>query len=559
MLKIKFKYIFSFLLTLTILTGCTEEFITLEPQSLETKVSFFADFESVEKAVINAYHLLNREKVFDLYPVILGSIASDDADVGGLGINDGADFEEINRMIHQSNNPLFKFEWSYLYRGVYSCNFALQNIDVVLENDPDANPDKVSQRIGELKFLRSLYFFYLAKIYGGVPVFDHVLEPDEYQILTRNTLKETYDFIKTDLRDAIERLPHATDRSMIPESEVGRATKGSAQALLGIVYLYESSYAKNYSGVPRFEGLKSQWDSALYYSEQVINSGDYYLLGLEGETYESEFSDKTPGYKQIWTLAGENSSESVFETQAIYDQDKQWIASRGSVANIFFTVRGFFNSDGSSSPLGWGFNTPTDDLMNAYESGDPRYKISILEEEDSVLVYGDNGLGMYKADIQHSETGRMGRKYEVHPDYYWNMPGRHPSDGPTNYKLIRYAEVILNAAEAAFELGQNGKATNYVNMIRKRARNSGSNPSVLPDLPSVDLEDIMQERRVELALEGQRFFDLVRWGIADNKLNGLETSYGDVIQYETGKHEFYPIPQSEIAATNNTLKQNNNY
>lgn len=547
------------LLSIILITACTDDFITLEPQALETETAFFKDFESVEKAVISAYSVLNRQSIFDVYStVVMGSIASDDADVGGIGPTDGIGFQKINTMTHQPSQETFLVTWNYIYRAIYQCNFALDNIPLVLEADREADPEIVSQRIGELKFLRGFYYFKLAQLFGGVPIINQLVNPDAYQTMERASLSETYQFIKADLLEAEERLPLASNRAKIPETEIGRATKGAAQSLLAKVYLFESSYAKNYSGDLRFSGLNEHWDSAFYYCEKVIQSGEYYLVGLEGEKYESEFSAETPGYKYIWTLAGENSPESIFEVQAIYDQDKQWIASRGSIANIFFTVRRFFNSDGTISELGWGFNTPTDDLVAEYETGDPRYKITVLEAGDSVLVYGDKGLGWYEADLFHSETGRMGRKYEVHPDYYWNKPGRHPNDGPSNHKLMRYAELVLNAAEAAYQLGQNGKAIEYINMIRKRARNSGDNPNILPDLTSISMDDIIHERRVELALEGQRFFDLVRWRIADDELNGT-VGYEESVDFQPEKHEFYPIPASEITATNNSIKQNQNY
>ena len=343
---------------------------------------------------------------------------------------------------------------------------------------------------------------------------------------------------------------------------MGRVTKGAAQSLLAKAYLYEASYAENYSGDSRFEGCTNTYSKALEFAEKVINSNEYKLVGIDGETFDTYWNQNgsplyttTPGYRYIFTVDGENSAESVFEIQSIND-GFNYMLSRGTYMTVYTAVR----NTGSGS-LGWGFNCPTEDLLNTYDPNDPRKKVSIGENNDPIYI----STGWDVMNCKDSPTNMHTRKFEASPEQYWSSKGSD-GNGPNNLPHIRYADVVLMAAEAAFKTGDNGKALNYVNMVRKRARN-GASTGVPADLSSITFDDIVKERQLELAMEGHRFFDLVRWNKTDvmdgqpiqKYLQGAPQNPPYTTQFTPGKNEFFPLPDAEIINSNGNLKQNPGY
>jgi hypothetical protein len=391
-------------------------------------------------------------------------------------------------------------------------------------------------------------------MFGGVPLVDHILSPSEYK-QGRSEIYEIINLIKSDLRIAIASLPEKHEWG----DQVGRASKGAAMALMAKTYLYESSYAHYYNNDERFTGLNERWDSVLYWAEQVMNLPDYSLVGINGERYGTWRGPNTGGYQWLFMVDGNNSEESVFSIQSRQD-DLGWFDSRGTALIRWCAPRKINISTGGAdgADFGWGWWCPTDFLVNAYEPGDPRYKATVLEEGDTMLVVdaGDTVWVTPNFNILRDGTGlhRNQRKYECSPQEYWSVTGEW-KEGPTNVKLIRFADVVLWASEAAMMTGNNDKALQYINMVRQRARNSGDDPNVLPDITgTVTLDHIVQERLVELAMEGHRFYDLVRWNLATQYLNHTLAD-GDPITFESPKNDFFPIPIGEIALSGNKLTQ----
>ena len=265
-------------------------------------------------------------------------------------------------------------------------------------------------------------------------------------------------------------------------------------------------------------------------------------------------------------LDANNSKEGVFEIQNVQDGRGSY-NTRGngfirwcSPRKINLIQTDTRDQDGLD--FGWGWWCPTDFLVNSYEEGDPRYKATVLEESDSILcsVSSDGGIAWRSPNynVLRSGTGlyRNSRKYECSYEEYWQS-SQTWGDGPINMKVLRYADVVLFAAEANLELGNQSKALEYINMVRKRARMSGETNKP-EDLSSVTKNDIVNERLVELAMEGHRFFDLVRWNLGDQYLNH-ELADGDQISFVKGKHEFFPIPDKEIIISKGILEQNPGY
>jgi hypothetical protein len=354
----------------------------------------------------------------------------------------------------------------------------------------------------EARFIRGYSYFMLVRLFGSVPIIDTVLTVSGANT-PQSSVDEVYGFIEGDLQFASANLPPTWDAKFI-----GRATSGSANGMLAKVYLYEK-----------------KWAQALSEATMVINSGVYNL--------------NTP-YDKIFTTEGENSSESVFEIQNYADANHP--TDYGSAYAECQGVRGSGQFD-----LGWGFNVPSATLSSAYEAGDPRKESTFLPcPSPAPTVYGEefpaepNPVYNMKVYTDPATRATVGNQHA-----FW-----------VNIRILRYADVVLMAAEAANETGDMPTAEMYVNEVRARAR--GGNGAILPDVAGTDQANmrslIQQERRVELAMEHERFFDIVRWGIAAS----MEQAAGKS-GFVAGKNELLPIPQVEIDLSKGVLHQNSGY
>jgi hypothetical protein len=545
--------------------SCTEKFLETELSGVSTEDVYYSSVNGLSQLATGTYAALNpcaaSLQTLDIMYLAFGSMASDEAEAGGeMGGNDLLDFQNWDQGNPQPTESRSESQnnWAYIYKAIGRANQVLGGIEQYRSNNGSITADSaaiLNRLEGEMEFIRAFSFFKLVRIYGGVPIVDHVLGGSEYN-LQRNTVAECLHFIQDRLVIAIDLLP---EKSAYAASDVGRATKGAAKALLAKAYLYESSYAENYASDNRFTGCENKYAEALDYAEQVITSGQYALVGINGETFDTYWNQNgstiypaaTPGYRYIFTIDGENSDESIFSIQAIND-GLGYMLSRGTYLTIYTAVRNV-----NATTLGWGFDCPTEDLLNAYETGDPRKMVTIGETNDPIYTSGAWGT----LDCHQSPTNMIGRKFEASPDQYWEFH-RTDNSGPNNFPYIRYGDVVLMAAEAALKTGDAASALDYVNMIRKRARN-GASTGVPADLSSVTFDDIVNERLLELALEGHRFFDLVRWGRQEimvgqplqKWLNGSPQTSPVSCQFTVGVNEFFPIPQAEIINSNNNLEQ----
>ncbi|MBN2519046.1 MAG: RagB/SusD family nutrient uptake outer membrane protein, partial [Bacteroidales bacterium] len=283
--KIKI-YSFSVALLIGLLIfACNKEWLDTKPIGVESEETFYSNMTAADMAVTTCYSIFNLEKVWDLSIVMtMGSIASDEAECGAGGKDDVPEYQHIDQLSHTANEAqVFDWTWGYAYRAVGACNLALEKLPKIsAETDPNFNATLMQKRLGEVYFLRAFNYFYLTLMYGGVPLVDHTLTPAEYNI-KRNEISEVFGLIKSDLTKAITSLPLRSGWG----DQVGRASKGAAQAMMAKVYLYESSYAKYYPNDSRFAGLTQHWDSAAYWAEQVIASDEYQLIGINGERFDT--------------------------------------------------------------------------------------------------------------------------------------------------------------------------------------------------------------------------------------------------------------------------------
>jgi starch-binding outer membrane protein, SusD/RagB family len=545
-----FKYIS--LLMIGIATfSCSSDFLDVKPQAAENEAAFYLTQDHADQAITAAYAYFNYISIWDVdITQRLGDIPSDDAEAGGEDISDVPSLQDYGRLTPLATDGVLSEVFGALYRSIYFSNIAIEKIPGIKETDPTANPAIIDIRVAEAKFVRAINYFYLTMIFGGVPYADHILGADEYQ-QPRADIKKIYDLIESDLQDAIKLLPERSGWG----SEVGRASKGAAKALLGRLYLHESSYAKNYGGKDkRFDGMEQRWDEALKISEEVINSNEYELVGINGETFETWRGPETNGYRYIFTSDGDNTKEGIFEIQCV-QEGLGWSAARGNALAQWSSTRYFIDTDNENTITTsgmWGFGIPTQALWDAFEEGDPRRDASMVREGGGDLMQTTQGRWVpYSFD--KCITKIYSTKWEASSAEFKDAGGPWHS-APQNVRLIRISEVYLNAAEAAFEDGKQDKALAYVNKVRERARMCG-NTGIPAALTSISLEKIQNERRIEFSSEGKRFYDLVRWGIAAQILNATPTADGFDREFIVGKHEFQPLPQREVDLSGGRLEQ----
>ena len=400
---------------------------------------------------------------------------SEDALKGGQTIGDMADVYDLSNWKTNTNNTLVLDYYRAQYQGIGRCNLAIEQISK-MQPDTFMNLRTQQRYLGEAHFMRAYYYFRLVRAFGGVPKIDFVIQSADKWQQPRASADEIYNFIITDLETANAYL---WNRSEYTSSDLGRATKGAAQAMLLKTNLYMHNY-----------------EQAKLWGDSIILSGEY---------------DLTANYGTNFTLAGENNVESVFEIQYAEEATSDYGEGNGFTRGTFTTI--LTRSRSSQLGGGWGFNKPTQNLYNAYENGDPRRDLTILNPTDAQM---DNP----------EEEIYLGCRYLNRKIMFINADNSiptiaHNSRSPLNYKLIRYSDVLLMHAEAAVEVGDLAAAKQSLERVRARARNLSSE-DVLPAFPYGSYQDNMddlrkavrQERRVELAKEGHRRLDLVRWGIA---------------------------------------------
>ncbi|MDZ4683194.1 MAG: RagB/SusD family nutrient uptake outer membrane protein [Saprospiraceae bacterium] len=482
------------------LAACEKDFLERNPIIGSTLDNYYKT-ESDAVAAINATYATLQ---FEMTPAghfrwFWGDIMSDDAVKGGSGDNDQPQLAALENFQGPTNTEYLEAEWAADYEGIYRANVVLEKVPAI-----EMNEQLKARILGEAHFIRAWFFYNLVTIFGGVPLADHVLAPSEYN-MPKASAEEVWALVEADLRAAAASLPV---RSGYPASQLGRITKGAAQALLVKTLLW-----------------KQNWAEAKTIAEEIINSGEYTLV---------------PEYKDIFTTAGENNSESLFEIQYMSESGGNWgynSNNEGTFANVFQRARGQFE--------GYGFNIPTQDFVDEFfKEGfeDPRLSSTVFREGDQM---GDRGLFTKEA------VGGV-NVFDFYPKKFFNNKAEEASfgdpnpNGGTNDRVIRYSDVLLMHAEASYHAGNEGAARQSLNLVRDRVKIlevTATGPALL--------DAIYHERRVELGLEGHRFFDLVRSGRAVAALGGL--GYVDNI------HRVLPIPQSQIQATNGALVQNPGY
>lgn len=476
--------------------GCSD-FLDKVPQGNLTQQDFPKTQQDALLATNAVYNTLrNWFYHWGAYPIL--DIMSDDAYKGSNPSDQASTVGPYdNFTITTSQDGLDRW-WSALYEGIKRAN-------VVIEKVPDVQMDATlkNRYVGEARFLRGLYYFDLVRAWGGVPIITTTLVDLD---VPRSTADQVYALIEDDLKFAIDNLPEKTGYA---PADLGRATKGAAKGLLAKVYLFEHNFP-----------------AAEQYALDVINSGVYSL---------------DPDFAHTFSVDGQFNSESVFEIGAIGEEG---VEKGGNQYGNTQGVRGTPNR-------GWGFNRPSLDLQATFEANDPRKDGTIIflgEVIDGITILGDGST----PDITYADppSNTIIKEIECYNQKVWTPGNNTATQWGDNRRILRYAEVLLIAAEALNEDGKPSDALQYLNQVRARAR-QGDN-TILPDIATTDqnqLRDIiLHERRVELALEGDRFWDLVRTGKAAEVLGPLG--------FQSNKDELLPVPQTQIDLSQGTIQQN---
>jgi len=484
----KLKYQALFLMLLVGFLSCSDDFVDVDSFD-EDSENFFNSEEDYELALIAAYDMLQSTYL----NVMLGEIASDNTLAGGESATDVPGIQEIDNMEHTPVNAQLRDIWSWMFAGVNRANYILEF------KDKTDFPGK-ERILAEATFLRAYYYFELVKWFGDVPLaVDKRLLFGDQDVVPRTPASEVYDQIEADLTYAAANLPYTA-------FETGRVTKGAAQALLGKVLIY-----------------REKFQPAAQVLEDLISNGPHELIEDYSILFENEH---------------ENTVESVFEVQYTDVEGAGFGCLQCSEGNVAVGFNGIRNYSGPVFESGFSFNVPTAEAYAAFEDGDLRRDVAVLDIE--AWAAANEGVS-YVEGYEH--TGYYNRKYIARQGDL--NTGDANLTNPNNYRAIRYAEVLLLAAEALNRGGiDDGRAQGYLNQVRRRAG--------LEDLSLSGgelTEAIYRERRVELMGEGHRFFDLVRTGRAAASIPG----------FQTGKNELFPIPSIEIELAGNRWEQNPGY
>jgi hypothetical protein len=533
----KFKLYFIVILVLAILNSCSDEFITSDLYGTEDLDNYFTSEEECESFVNGLYvGFAHWESWWKNYLRLTNQTATDDAWMGNLQQDNSDYYAFAFYTITASNTPdaLYNFYY-YKYQNISSANIAIANI-------PSSGIDEDAQDllIGQAKFFRAFSYWELVQNFGDVVLFTDPVGTEDLDV-DRTDKTEVYEQIVTDLKEAAQVLPKEWD-----SENTGRVTSWACKALLARTYLFMEDYENAYA-----------------YADSVINMGSYSL---------------EPDFVDIWSCYNHNGVESIFEIQTSSDQTY----AVGAYTPVVVNGRGeIWDDDETDKAMdGWGWCVPTSNLESAYkEEGDSiRLKSTIIRLGDS--VYGDSiDNPDYQYDPDYNKSCRTWRKYYVPiaiRQSLTNVAGYVPLD----MILLRLGEMYLTRSEASYHLGYESQALADINTLRARVDLDGKSGLSGDDL----LYAIWKERRMEMASEGLRLYDLRRQIdpvenkariaviMGDNgtfvQYNASSTDYYENLhtsesqtegaEFTEGKNELWPIPQSEIDRSS-TLSQNSGY
>ena len=534
LIKMKKLLYTMFCMTLLGVTSCQKNFLERPPLGVQTENNFYQSPDAGFKSVVQVYQAFNNFYAYEAPRAELGNMATDDSEKGGSDAGDRPFVTDLGYGRALSSNVSLQQFWAGCYAGIGSCNVALENLpknELIDAQGYKLKETTKNRYLAEIKFLRAFWYFELVKVYGGVPLLDKTLTVDNSNKLKKASALEIFNFIIQDL-DAASAEVSLPSKNVNAAGEVGRVNKEAVWALQAKVYLF---FAKD--NISLFAKAR---DAA----KKVIASNAYSL---------------NTDFQAIFLQDGYKTREPIF---TIVRGDNPALSIYGSFVPLYSSPRG---------PTGaWGFDTPTQDLVDEFEPGDPRLLFSVLESGDVFAkTTGQEVLNF----TSYPGTGYHSRKTYL-PQA---RRGGGWGDDAWTFHPIRYADVLLMYAEALLESGGNKQeVADNINLVRQRASNSRHTDAEavsrvrtiattpLPDvLASADLRKaVRHERRVEFAMEYQRLYDLIRWNTYIETMNNFATkpkSNGKGSAFKKGINEVFPIPQVEIDRSGGSITQNPGY
>lgn len=534
------KKIFYILSIVLLFSGCSNDFLESEPLTMKVNTSFYQTPEDIEQALYGIYSLMNPGTGLFKHSFFVSELMSDDR-FGGGGTVD----PELQAIADFKNYAydMYLFPWQQNYKGIYRVNMLLESISQVSEWETPLQKDKLE---GEALFMRAFFYFDLARMFGTVPL---VLKT-EPQNLPKATSEELYAQIASDLKLAIEKLPDTPYSA----NDIGRATKWVAEGYLARVFLFYTG-VYNQTELPLPDSGKITKAEVINYADECIANSGYQLV-----------SD----FRNLWPYS---YAKDVYDYAK--DNDLSWVGEEGENTEAMFSIRFSIHSETcnrfnlffglrmqNTYPFGygWGCGPVNPQLWDSWDNADSIRKIG------SICDVRDENIGYVSSPDQVEETYLWQKKYmpvNIEVDgasksmftqiYAPDQQHDNMTCNTQEVVLLRFADLMLMGAE----LGSS-KAQEYLDNVRNRVN--------LPGIP-VTLENIKEERRHELAFEGGRYYDLLRWHDAEKAFNkvsnipvetgGKETSYSAAFNPET--KGFLPVPESQILLSEGVLEQNSGW
>lgn len=489
--------ILSLFIGLLLFTGC-QDFLDIRPEGTVPSTGMdHTKSENIFLPVSAAYASLRDGNVHAFAYIGAFEITSDNADKGSSP-GDNPEMLQIDQFTYTPSNGLISALWTGYFNVVSAANNAIQEMPLfeaaMLNED---NKAYTRQCAGEAKTIRAYAYFNLTRMFGKVPLIDSSMTSEQLAAQPQASTSVLYDFIEKDLQEAIEVLPASFSKEW-----AGRITKYTAMALKAKVHMYQN-----------------EWDSVAVLTDQIMASGRFGLL---------------EDFREVFSVDGENSKESLFEIQS-----STLGRSSGDMTYLEYAFVQGPRSNTPSNLQGWGFCTPSNDLITFFTNRNDSIRAA------TTLLY--KGTKTPEGDsIKNSCTNPVynGKVYTPSALNLWNFNGYGFEH---NVRILRYADVLLmfaeayaNGATASTTSGHTGLSA--INEVRDRAG--------LTPLAVLSIDAVMDERRAELAMEEDRFFDLVRSGRAATVLSPLG--------YNSSKNNVFPIPSTQMQLNEN-LQQNPNY
>ena len=503
MKRIQIQIALPVILLFTMLASCKKDFITLEPKGQFLSENYYANRDQAYAGLVAVYDVLRKNAGGFENMITMMNAGSDDNYAGGGSSSDGAGIQGFSNFTLNPNIMPGSF-WSDHYQGVFRANILLKKLP-----DVPMDASEKARFTAETKSLRAIYYFNLVRMFKNIPLIIEPLSTTDIYNVTQAPPSDVYAQIEKDLSEAIPDLPPTVNLA----TEAGRITRGAAQAMLGKVYLYDNKKSEAAAMLAEVNGPTPG---------QPNQYGNYLL----------------PKFSDLWVFTNKFNAESILECVHTDQSNADWgfwgsSADEGNSVNQMVGPRSY-QKKGPNAPdiaSGWSFNVWTQDFYDLIKN-DPRFSATVLDmkalvadgQADYIAGYKNTGYFLNKFIPRTSDvrTGGGAMELNFQQDDY----------------IIRLADCYLMEAEALGGTGSRAQA--LLNAVRARVG--------LPSVP-VSMDAIKTERRLELAGEGHRFFDLVRWGDAATKLGDRG--------FEAGKNEIFPIPSGELQGTK--LVQNPNY